>query len=198
MRVNELDECDLVMKGGITSGVVYPRAVMVLGERYRFRNIGGTSAGAIAAAVTAAAEYGRQTGAAEDLSRIDAIVRDLTRPGLLLGLFQPAKENRPLWGVVRAAAEPGGFPRRIERAAVALLHARPTVALAGFAVLLALGVAAGAGFAALDVLPAILLAALALLLALLVLVATVGIAAWRLADPAYEALRGTGFGFAPA
>ena len=38
-------ECDMVMKGGITSGVVYPKAVSHLAKRYHFRNIGGTSAG---------------------------------------------------------------------------------------------------------------------------------------------------------
>jgi hypothetical protein len=46
--------CDIVMKGGITSGVVYPPAVVELSKTYTFKNIGGTSAGAIAAAVTAA------------------------------------------------------------------------------------------------------------------------------------------------
>lgn len=51
----KLDECDLVMKGGITSGVVYPPAVLELATRYRFRSIGGSSAGAIAAALAAAA-----------------------------------------------------------------------------------------------------------------------------------------------
>jgi hypothetical protein len=43
--------CDLVMKGGITSGIVYPNAVLSLAREYRFKSIGGTSAGAIAAAV---------------------------------------------------------------------------------------------------------------------------------------------------
>ena len=38
-------ECDLIMQGGITSGVVYPPAVLKLAPRFRFRNIGGTSAG---------------------------------------------------------------------------------------------------------------------------------------------------------
>src|SRR6187399_3344956 len=52
-------ECDIVMKGGITSGVIYPLAVCELAGVYRLRNIGGTSAGAIAAAAAAAAEYGR-------------------------------------------------------------------------------------------------------------------------------------------
>ena len=51
--------CDIVMKGGITSGVVYPLALVELARKYRFCNIGGTSAGAIAAAAEASSEYGR-------------------------------------------------------------------------------------------------------------------------------------------
>ena len=50
------------MKGGITSGIVHPRAVTRLAREYRFQSIGGTSAGAIAAAITAAAEYRRGKG----------------------------------------------------------------------------------------------------------------------------------------
>jgi hypothetical protein len=42
--------CDIVMKGGVTSGIVYPLAVCELAKTYTFKNIGGTSAGAIAAA----------------------------------------------------------------------------------------------------------------------------------------------------
>ena len=42
--------CDLVMKGGITSGVVYAGAIAELGRAFRFKRIGGTSAGAIGAA----------------------------------------------------------------------------------------------------------------------------------------------------
>src|SRR5688572_801942 len=53
--------CDIVMKGGITSGIVYPWTVCDLAGRYRLVNVGGTSAGAIAAAAAAAAEYGRLT-----------------------------------------------------------------------------------------------------------------------------------------
>ncbi len=61
--------CDLVMKGGMTSGLVYPDAVLYLasgsmkgfqsGPAYRFAGIGGTSVGAMAAVLTAAAECGR-------------------------------------------------------------------------------------------------------------------------------------------
>jgi hypothetical protein len=54
--------CDLVMKGGVTSGVVFPWAVCAIAEKYQLKRIGGTSAGAIAAAGSAAAEHGRSTG----------------------------------------------------------------------------------------------------------------------------------------
>jgi len=52
---------DLTMEGGTTSGVVYPLAVCELASSFRFRNVGGASAGAIAAALTAAAELGRSS-----------------------------------------------------------------------------------------------------------------------------------------
>jgi hypothetical protein len=36
-------ECDIVMKGGITSGVIYPLAVCELAQTYRLRSVGGAS-----------------------------------------------------------------------------------------------------------------------------------------------------------
>ena len=67
-----LKKCDIVMKGGITSGIVYPGLICKLSERYEFQSIGGTSAGAIAAALTAAAEYARRKGrdAFKDLGEV--------------------------------------------------------------------------------------------------------------------------------
>jgi predicted acylesterase/phospholipase RssA len=53
--------CDVVLKGGVTSGVVYPRAVTELAKTYTFRSIAGTSVGAVAASLGAAAEYRRRT-----------------------------------------------------------------------------------------------------------------------------------------
>ncbi|MDB4980041.1 MAG: Patatin-like phospholipase, partial [Myxococcales bacterium] len=90
-------DCDLVMKGGITSGVVYPPAVLVLQQRFRFRCIGGTSAGAIAAAVTAAAEFARESAGFE---RLDVIRRQLASPGFLLGLFKPSEGTAGAFGVL--------------------------------------------------------------------------------------------------
>jgi predicted acylesterase/phospholipase RssA len=96
-------ECDLVMKGGITSGIVYPPLVIKLHqEGYTFRNIGGTSAGAIAAAVTAAAEHGKESGGFEKLNE----VREwLSTGGNLRNLFQPNKETAPLMNTLFGYAE---------------------------------------------------------------------------------------------
>jgi len=61
--VEELTQgCDLVMKGGLTSGVIYPNVVCELARTRRIHNLGGSSSGAIAAAAAAAAELGRADG----------------------------------------------------------------------------------------------------------------------------------------
>ncbi len=93
-------ECDIVMKGGITSGVVYPGAVISLAPRYRFRSIGGTSAGAIAAAIVAAAEHARRNGDVSGFVEIEKLPDTLGAGGddpFMLQLFQPDKETRQLF-----------------------------------------------------------------------------------------------------
>lgn len=99
--------CDLVMKGGITSGVVYPKAITALSRHYRFKNIGGTSAGAIAAAVTAAAEFNRRrTGSRDGFDLLDRLPRELqekvpgTKNSRLLSLFQPSQGTKRLFQVL--------------------------------------------------------------------------------------------------
>jgi hypothetical protein len=97
--------CDIVMKGGITSGVVYPLALVALAKKYRFANIGGTSAGAIAAAAAAAGEFGRQAPGAgfERLAKIPAEVG----PNLL-SMFQPTPTLKPLFNIFLAALKGKG------------------------------------------------------------------------------------------
>lgn len=84
-------ECDLIMKGGITSGVVYPKAIEVISEEYRLRSIGGSSAGAIAAAISAAAEYRRQMAPGDNpragYDRIGELAKELA--SVMRHLFQP-------------------------------------------------------------------------------------------------------------
>src|ERR1700687_2942926 len=110
--------CDLVMKGGITSGVVYPPAIYALAHKYRFKNIGGTSAGAIAAAVTAAAEFQRRTSGSlagfELLSGLpDALAdKEGSRKTKLLRLFQPDRPVRRLFRILIWSLNAKGTIRR--------------------------------------------------------------------------------------
>lgn len=92
--------CDLVMKGGITSGIVYPNAALELSKTYRFKSIGGTSAGAIAAAACAAAAVGerRKTLGSEisgdpgliGFQGLAGVSGNLSSEGFIYSLFQPA------------------------------------------------------------------------------------------------------------
>ncbi len=92
--------CDVVMKGGITSGVVYPLALTTLAEEYRFACIGGTSAGAVAAVAAAAAEYGRHIKGA-GFERLESVPDEMGRD--LLSLFQPTPALKPLFDIFLSA-----------------------------------------------------------------------------------------------
>lgn len=100
-------EADIVMRGGITSGIVYPGAITAIAKRYRLRSFGGTSAGAIAAAVSAAAEFGRwsernRTAFEDVVSPIPTWLGTRTTSGrsVLFHLFTPDPETRPAFTLV--------------------------------------------------------------------------------------------------
>lgn len=121
---------DIVMKGGITSGVVYPLAAAELAEVFRFRSIGGTSAGAIAAAATAAAEHGRLTGKGTGFPGLADLPKRLTKilpdgRSRLLSLFQPAPEAAAPFAVLLAALRAKGLWGRIAAILDALREAAP-------------------------------------------------------------------------
>ena len=111
-------ECDIVMKGGITSGVIYPLAVCELAGVYRLRNIGGTSAGAIAATAAAAAEYGRHSelGGFPKLTRLPRWLGESAGSGRssnLSELFQATGATASLLALVKAATRNTSRPRRL-------------------------------------------------------------------------------------
>jgi predicted acylesterase/phospholipase RssA len=177
--------CDIVLKGGITSGVVYPLALVSLAETYRFSNIGGTSAGAIAAAAAAAAEYGRHTENA-GFDRL-AKIPDEVGPNLL-SMFQPTPVLKPLFDIFVAASKAKTTTARviaIISTAVsgywrgALLGLLP----GGVIVAIALASGGGAGFVAFG-----------LLLALVGVIAGV---IWRLLKAANTDLVANDFGLCP-
>lgn len=114
-------ECDLIMKGGITSGIVYPLAITEIAKAFRLRSIGGTSAGAIAAAAAAAAELGRQRFQSGQLSsdpagfaEIERLPEHLCTPAAdghgtkLLALFKPIPALRTLFDTFIATLEAKG------------------------------------------------------------------------------------------
>ena len=117
-------KCDLIMKGGITSGVVYPLAVCELAKAFRFKNIGGASAGAIAAAAAAAAEFGRHQQKEDSFDRLRQLPQFLSSapPGEkkthLFSFFQPQRQTRRLFNTCVAGLGGGlGAPLRVVAAA---------------------------------------------------------------------------------
>ena len=100
-------KCSVIMKGGITSGVIYPELVCRLAETYRLKSIGGSSAGAIAAAIAAAAELRRFGGSVEGFAALESLPDALTETGdgsdsRLLRLFQPQPATKPLFDALIA------------------------------------------------------------------------------------------------
>lgn len=103
-------ECDLVMKGGITSGVVYPRLLLEVAREYRLVHVGGTSAGAIAAGLAAAAELGRERGGFDRLARVPSVLEEH-----LLDLFQPHPKHEKTFAVLLRLMKRGtGFVDRLQ------------------------------------------------------------------------------------
>lgn len=150
--------CDVVMKGGITSGVVYPTAIAGLSKRYRLRNIGGASAGAIAAGAAAAAEYARQKhGTDAGFRRLAGLAEELATPtgddgkgpSLLFQLFAPTRLSRPLFGVLAGMLNRRTWRARIAFGVLSLVRAFPLTFALALAALAAVGGALWPGFRAL-------------------------------------------------
>jgi hypothetical protein len=141
-------ECDLVMKGGITSGVIYPLAICRLAERYRLRSIGGASAGAIAAVTAGAAEYGRAGGDAskgigfEGLAQLPAKLAESVGPAKtprLLSLFQPTPAAKGAFEILLIAIEKIGTAKKLAAIAAVVLRNEKSAA----ALIVALAAAVG-------------------------------------------------------
>jgi predicted acylesterase/phospholipase RssA len=154
-------QCDLVLRGGITSSNVYPLAIAKLAENYEFRSIGGSSAGALVGAWTAAAALAAKCGHDHFQTRIKSHPQELAakRDGktVLERLFQPQKGTRRLFKLLMSWLGEGSKPSeptqsnltRFRRVAATLYAEYPLFALAGAAcvllpfigLMLALGIA---------------------------------------------------------
>jgi predicted acylesterase/phospholipase RssA len=131
-------QCDLVMRGGITSGIVYPRAIAKLAETYKFRSIGGTSAGAIAATGTAAAAYGARQGKNHFQTRFKNLPSELgeQKKGktVLERLFQPEPSTRRLFRLLMSGLGRENKVRKIARIVATLCKQYWPLALLGAAI----------------------------------------------------------------
>jgi predicted acylesterase/phospholipase RssA len=137
--------CDLVMKGGVSSGVIYPLTACELATRYRIARVGGTSAGAIAAGAVAAAEAGRSTGGYAKLAAVPDWLATTNPDGRtnLFHLFQAQPSTAPLYRLWTAtsAKSPLAKVARTAWAGVRAMQWIPSVILLAIpALLLALSV----------------------------------------------------------
>lgn len=126
------EECDVVMEGGITSGVVYPAFIVGLSRYFQLRSIGGASVGAVAAVAAAAAQFRRnasRAGAAEGgadpfdkLEGLGAWLQD-TQDGKtnLFKLFQPCRDLAPHFATLVAALNAPSRTRAALRFAKAMM-----------------------------------------------------------------------------
>jgi predicted acylesterase/phospholipase RssA len=90
--------------------------VLAMKDHYRFVQIGGSSAGAVAAALSAAAEYARDNDATEDgFTRLNDVRLALQEPGLLKQLFQPTRQARPVMDLLLASQGGRTLPSRAAR-----------------------------------------------------------------------------------
>lgn len=174
--------CDLILNGGVASGVVYPWALHELARHFRFHSIGGNSVGAMAAALGAAAEYGRCNGHEQAFEVLRRAPLELAReqdgrPGMLR-LFQPGPGLQGWFdlfeiGVRAAYAGRETKPRRLGSLARVLGHAlRGDLVLAAVVAAVVIGKQKSAGLAVAT------LSLLLLLLSVLAVGVVAGLYAW--------------------
>ncbi|MFQ3594983.1 MAG: hypothetical protein SNJ63_02580 [Sphingomonadaceae bacterium] len=196
-------QADLVLRGGAASGVVYPCLVARLAQHYRLRCIGGASAGAIAAGIAAAAQFGVLNGNPKAFRDLRDIPEAMRKPAggttRLEHLFSPGPGKEPLGRLRRALFQAGSPARLLTAEAGELLGHAPVVlaVLTGSALLpLALGHALPAPSAG----AVVALFLLMLLLALASFLGIFGLLMGRRMRRRYlppgilEKLRATGFG----
>jgi hypothetical protein len=124
--------CDLIMKGGITSGIIYPGVVCRLARVYRLRSVGGASAAAIAAGAAAAAETGRAAGGFDKLETLPARLKAGSPAGgsVLFRLFQPDRRTAGLFRIATAGLGTTGVGRAL-RVLLAAARGAPVTSLLG-------------------------------------------------------------------
>jgi predicted acylesterase/phospholipase RssA len=118
---------DVTMRGGTTSGVVYPLAICEIARSFRLRNVGGASAGAIAASFAAAAEVGRMATDEAGTPKPAAPTDEQLRSGHVRSGF-PGVADGVAW--LAQIDESGPEQYRVARLFLPAARARPLFRLA--------------------------------------------------------------------
>lgn len=196
-------EADLVMKGGISSGLVYPLAASRLATRYRLRSVGGASAGAIAAGLTAAAEYRRQnprpsSGANDGGAGFQRLTEIPDVMGTKLSsLFVPSAKLRRAYEAFTTWLEPRwGFGKKLRATLTKVVGGAPLWFAFPVVVLGALGVWVAAPLFGVGTASTVTAAVVQLVLWLVAgVIIGVVVAALRLVLSTLKELPANGFGF---
>ena len=141
-KLTKENECDLVMKGGITSGVLLSMRGAPVGGHAAVTQRRRHLAGAIAAAGAAAAEYGRDAGAGPGgraearYPRLASLPDKLAEPDgrhtRLFHLFQPQPVTCALYRLLSVWISGGGKGIRVFRSVIPVFVALlPLPALGG-------------------------------------------------------------------
>lgn len=118
--------CDVIMKGGVTSGIVYPLTICRLATQFMLKNIGGTSVGAIAAVLAAAAEYRRRehldspAEAVKGFEALSGLPEFLGQKNMLLSLFAADARSRPFLRIALSFVGNGTWYVKALKAALVL------------------------------------------------------------------------------
>lgn len=96
----------MILKGGVSSGLIYPEFIFQIRKAINISGFAGSSAGAIAAALGACAEYAWKNGDEEAYEKYANSVRDLTKN--LISLFDPSLPFRALFKAILLIAPGSG------------------------------------------------------------------------------------------
>lgn len=140
-------ECDVIMEGGVTSGVVFPTFISGLARRFTLRSIGGTSVGAVAAVAAAAAQFNRNAtllnttrngtrlidDGFEKLAGIPKWLQESSTLGRsnLFSLFQPCRDLEPQFKLLQTILNQKGNFSTIFRICLSLIRIFPKGASIG-------------------------------------------------------------------
>lgn len=121
---------NLILKGGVSSGLIYPEFIAQIRKELEIGGFAGSSAGAIASALGACAELAWRDGDEKSYERYAKSISDLTKN--LTSLFDPSLPFRALFKAILLIAPGSGRAKYFQ----AIMCFAPTILIGAFIALL--------------------------------------------------------------